>query len=679
MARALTLGNGHMLVGIDNNACVRDVYYPYIGLENHVSGASGTYTHRVGVFVDGRLSWLDDGSWQIDARTEAGSAVGVFTAKNETLGITLELRDVLYNERNVFLRRVAIMNERSEKREVKVFFAHQFRIGEDVRGATGFYDPRVDAIIHYKGQYSFLMNALVGKQKSFDDYTIGLFDIEGKLGSHLDAVDGMLSKNAIEHGSVDSVMGVTLEISQKTDAEIYYWLAAGSSITKLHEINEYVLEETPERIHRSAEAYWSAWTYKTQCNMNNVCNLRSVEPELQNLFNQSLLIVRAHTDNNGAIIASSDSEILNAGRDTYSYVWPRDAAVSALALDTAGYNDITKMFYRFCAEHLEPDGYLMHKYCADGSLGSSWHAWVRNGEPRLPIQLDETASVIFTLGKHFEIARDLEFIESLYNPFIEKAADFLVRHIDKKTGLPCDTYDLWEEKFGSSTYSAASVYGALIEASKLGHMLGKIDDAKRYRNVAESVRQAIFKHLFDKKMKMFVKHVEHKGDELVYDRTLDMSSFFGIFRFGVLPPQDGLLATAYKTVCDRLWVKGDIGGFIRYEGDNYYRKTDSPNPWIITTLWAAQYLIARARSSEDLEEAKKLLWWAHRFAYKTGVMPEQVHPETGHHLSISPLTWSHAEYVLTLYAYTHRAKNVPELRVVTDTKRERSAITEARR
>jgi len=60
MARAVTLGNGNLLVGLDYRGLVRDFYYPHVGHSNHVSGASGSYLHRVGVWVNGTLSWLTD-------------------------------------------------------------------------------------------------------------------------------------------------------------------------------------------------------------------------------------------------------------------------------------------------------------------------------------------------------------------------------------------------------------------------------------------------------------------------------------------------------------------------------------------------------------------------------------------------------------------------------------------
>ncbi len=46
-----------------------------------------------------------------------------------------------------------------------------------------------------------------------------------------------------------------------------------------------------------------------------------------------------------------------------------------------------------------------------------------------------------------------------------------------------------------------------------------------------------------------------------------------------------------------------------------------------------------------------LLEWAHRHALPSGIMAEQVNPFTSEPLSVSPLTWSHAEYILTVYSY----------------------------
>lgn len=651
MARALTIGNGNLLVGIDERAQVRDFYFPFVGHANQVSGASGTYTHRVGVWVDGTLRWLSDKSWEIKIKSDTDGASPTFVAHNTELGVTLSITDMVHNEHNVFLRKILVSNERSTRRTIKVFFGQEFRISESRRGDTAFYDPRVASIIHYKGHEAFLIHASLGEQ-SFTDYSVGLFGIENKEGTYLDAEDGELSKNPIEHGSVDSVIGLSNVFEGKSSAPLHYWIAVASSIQEVHRLHKVVLSERPERLIQSASDYWHAWINKESRDFS------SIEKPLQQLYNRSLLVIRMHADNRGGIIASSDSDILNQGRDYYSYVWPRDASMSGDALNRAGYFDTSERLFLFLSKLLEHDGYLMHKYRVDGVLGSSWHPWVRNGVSELPIQEDETALPIYTLARHYDFSKDLEFIESLFDSFIEPASDFMCGYIDEETGLPSSSYDLWEEKFGASTYTASAVYGALHGAAKISALLGKRENAEKYRNRAELIKQAILTHLYDVESQTFIKLVRHEGGKIVKDMTLDMSSLYAIVQFEVLPPFDVRVKNMVKAVETRLKVPTSFGGYMRYEGDNYYRtsKEAPPNAWCITTLWMAQYYIKSAHSRKDLSRAHDILLWIRDRANTGDILPEQIHPYTGAHLSTAPLVWSHAEFVITVDEYVKKYK-----------------------
>ena len=647
MARAVTIGNDSLLVGLDYRGQVRDLYYPYVGEANHVSGASGNFVHRIGVFVDGVLSWLDDPSWHITIGSDQRTGVGTMFAVNDQLGVTLASNDAVHNEQNVFVRNFILTNNRREKRECKLFLSQQFRISESRRGDTAYYDPRVKAIVHYKGNVAFLVNAFASGQQ-FTDFNIGLFGIEGREGTYMDAADGVLERNPIEHGSVDSVIGLTAEIMPQGSVMIDYWIVCGHSIPEVHELDEYVIKEKPDRLLESTEDYWRAWLKKEER------DLSMLPPPIQKLYERSLITMRVHADNHGGIIASSDTDMLHHGRDTYSYVWPRDAAVVALALDTGGYHDAAKRFYSFIAERIEPNGYLMHKYRTDGVLGSSWHPWLRNGKPQLPIQEDETAAVIYTLWQHYEQCRDLEFIESLYNPFVEPAAQFMCDYIEATTGLPQASYDLWEEKYGTSTYTASAVYGGLMAAARFALVLGKDQDARTYQAVAQRLQSAIMEVLYDDNLGMFVKHVTHDADgELEFDKTLDTSSFYGPILYEVADIDDPKIVKAAKTVEANLRVEANSAGYVRYQNDGYYRMRDaeSPNPWVITTLWMAQYHIKKAKRLKDLEPALALLEWTSSHATTGGVLAEQMHPHTRAHLSTAPLVWSHAEYVLAVDAY----------------------------
>lgn len=646
MSRSITIGNGNLLVGLDHRGQVRDFYFPYVGHANHVSGASGSYVHRIGVWVGGTLSWLSDPEWQIDITYTEYSGTSDIHAKNATLGVTLHITDGVHNEKNVFIRKVVITNERGSDSEIRLFFGQEFRITESRRGDTAFYDPRVRSVVHYKGHNAFLVYAMLSGV-AFSDYTVGLFDIEGKKGSYTDAEDGVLSRNPIEHGSVDSVIGLTFHAKAFESVTAHYWIAAGRSVHEAHALHLFVLDEMPEQLLESIERYWQAWTEK------DARTFGVLDARIVSLYKRSLAVIRVHADNRGGIIASSDSDMLNQGRDTYAYVWPRDAAIVTSALDRAGHVDVTQRFFTFMSQCMEPDGYLMHKYRVDGVLGSSWHPWVQNGISKLPIQEDETATVLRMLADHYTYAKDLEFVEALYNPFIERCADFMNDYIEHETGLPIDSYDLWEEKFGSSTYTASAVYAGLCGAAEISAILGKRENAKRYRSTADKIKQAILTYLYDVSSGTFIKSVRHEKGKLLYDKTLDMSSLFGIVFFGVLDVFDKRVETAFARTIERLKVSGPFGGFMRYEGDRYYKTSESapPNAWCITTLWVARYYIRRAKSEKELEQALGILKWTCDRATLSGILPEQIHPYTGEHLSTAPLIWSHAEFVITVDEY----------------------------
>lgn len=650
MARAVTIGNGNLLVGLDHRGQVRDFYYPYAGHANHVSGASGSYVHRIGVFVDGHLAWLDDPEWQISVGCDQDTLVGGFFAHHPRLEVSLASRDAVHNEQDVFLRSFTVTNESSQSRQIKLFISQQFRISESRRGDTGYYDPRVGAIVHYKGHHAFLVNAFHG-ERQFKEYNIGLFGIEGREGTFYDALDGVLERNPIEHGSVDSIVGVPCDLVGETSTEIKYWVACGHSIPEVHELDAYVLRETPDALITSTSHYWNAWLNKEPRDFS------PLSASIQELYERSLLTMRAHTDNRGGIIASSDTDMLHHGRDTYSYVWPRDAAIITHAFDRAGYDDLAQRFFRFMEECFEPGGYFMHKYRVDGVLGSSWHPWLRHDEARLPIQEDETALVIFMLWRHFAINHDVEYIESLYNTLIEPAANFMVEYVDAATGLPEPSYDLWEEKYGTSTYTTAATFGALMAASRFAMTLGKDEAARTYQSVAQRMRSALIEHLHDAETGSFIKQLwRDEAGELHRDTTVDSSSFFGVVLFDVLDIDDERIERAFAVVHDRLWVNAESEGYVRYEDDNYYKMqaAHTPNPWIVCTMWMAQYHIKKAKTVAELEPAMRLMEWTQSHATKGGVLAEQMHPQTREQLSTAPLVWSHAEFVITVQEYLEK-------------------------
>ncbi|TSC67461.1 MAG: glycoside hydrolase 15-like protein [Parcubacteria group bacterium Gr01-1014_72] len=650
MSRSFVLGNGSILVGLDAQGQVRDFYFPHVGLENHVRGK---FIHRIGVFVEGLVRWCNHPSWEMRVRSADDTFEARVVGVNRELQLELHFTTLVYNEKNIFLRHFTLKNLAGSERRVKLYLGHEFELYESHRGDTAYFDPMHHVLIHYKGRRVFLAN-MFHERGGFDDYTTGVFGVEGKEGSFRDAEDGMLSQNPIEHGRVDSVLGATVILPPHGNAELYYWLAVGESHREVIALNQYVLERTPAYLMNTTADFWRAWVNKYQF------SFYGLSPAIIALFRKSLFIVRAHADLEGGIIASSDGDIFQGGKDTYAYMWPRDASFAAEALDRAGDSNVARRFFEFSNSVISDDGYFMHKYRSDHSLGSSWHPWVREGKAVLPIQEDGTALILIALLKHYEISKDLEFIESIYNSFIKKAATFLVVYRDEKTRLPEPSFDLWEEKFGTHTFTAAAVYGALSAAARFAEILGKKTSEELYAGAAKEVGEAILKHLYDAKTGMFHKMITFgQGGVLVPDRTIDISSVYGIFAFGVLPPGDPRLADAFRRTLRALTVPTPVGGIARYEGDRYSATGAAVpgNPWILTTLWHARYQIALARDEKELAAARDTLEWVARHALPSGVLSEQLDPTTGAQLSAAPLTWSHAEFVLTVIAYLNRLED----------------------
>src|SRR6185312_8688673 len=126
------------------------------------------------------------------------------------------------------------------------------------------------------------------------------------------------------------------------------------------------------------------------------------------------------------------------------------------------------------------------------------------------------------------------FIQNLYHTFIAPCANFMCRFIDEQTGLPHASYDLWEEKFLTSTYTVCTVIAGLETAAKLATVIEQPDDAVRWKRTAESIRDNLDKlyHADGYFVKGFLLQ---ENCELQYDNTLDISSLYGAYMFAGLP------------------------------------------------------------------------------------------------------------------------------------------------
>lgn len=657
MPRDLPIGNGTLLASFDLDYQIRDFYYPRVGKENHALG----YPWRFGVWLDGAFSWLDRDRWTLERAYVPDTLVTAVTASSSGLPLRLHFNDTVDYEKNILLRQVRVRNLSDRPLQPRLFFHTDLNALENEIGDTVFFDPRNACLVHYKGPRYFMMSCATEAALGVSVFATGSKRHRGLEGTWRDAEDGELGGNPISQGAVDSVVGIPLSIAPGQEAVCHYWMAVGENYRAVEALHQFVVRSGPERLIARNIDYWRHWITAGARAFPGLPEL------LVERYRRSLLILRTQIDRGGAVLAANDTDIRQFNQDTYSYMWPRDGAIVAQALDRAGYGSLSQQFLEFCTQKaagysysasiLAETGFLMHKYNPDGSVGSSWQPWLEDEEMVFPIQEDETALVIWAIWHHYAVHRDIEAIRPLYSPFVEQAADFLLNFRDDKTGLPLPSYDLWEERRGVFTYTAATVIAGLRAAAELAALFQDEARAEACLNGAQDMKQAIDRHLYCPREGRYARGILFENGVQIRDATVD-SSLLGLVIFGGYDPLDPRIVQTVQAVEQRLWVQAGSGGLARYEDDGYQRalvREGIPgNPWIVCTLWLAQVRIAAARSPKELERAVPLLLWAAERALPSGVLPEQVHPLSGEFLSVSPLTWSHGTLVAAMLDYAEK-------------------------
>jgi GH15 family glucan-1,4-alpha-glucosidase len=577
-------------------------------------------------------------------------------------------------------------------------------------GDTVYYDPQLRSVIHYRKDRYIMTCFYVDGEQQTDEYATGTAGFGGAEGTYRDAEDGKLGNNPIAQGAVDSTIMCKVQVPAHGQRVVYLVLGCGFSYDDMETIHRFLHREGPQGVIDRTNAYWELWLAASRADFGKHEDTGLSEKVVE-LFKRSLLIVRTQIDNDGAIIAANDSDIMQFSRDTYSYLWPRDGAFVADAIDSAGFADVSRKFYQFCSDILSHRGMFLHKYNPDGTPASSWHPWVDvKGRPQLPIQEDETALVIWAVWRHYVRYRDIEFTRPIWVDLVRPAADFLVQFRDPDSKLPLPSYDLWEERYGVHAFTVATVYGGLQAAHEFAVAFGDTQRAQKYAKAAAEVREAFCKIMWSEEHGRFLRRVipedsdrtarlledviagrlprseeeirrkqakqSKEGDQPDADKPFEVAyesdfnidaSMFAIFTCGLLPVDDERVKQTMEKIEERLTVKTDVGGVARYEDDYYHQVTNDVervpgNPWFICTLWMADYRIAKATTVEELKEAVGYLEWVADRSLPSGVLAEQVHPETNAPLSVSPLTWSHATVVATLVQYLTKLEQLqPDL------------------
>jgi len=664
------LGNGHVLVCLDEAGSIAQIFYPNIDVGPHVrsfltgfqavdSNLSDTidqnpdsaFENKIETLTSGEkdtteVSWLVDENWTHQLRYIEGTAVISDSANNSALGLHVERTMAVHPDNDVFTTEIKVTNHRPTPVDCKHVVYAGFDIDNRKSNNCCFFDIEVSRQTFFStDRYATIL---------CDASVIG-FSSEK---SDIDGVD-----STFQNTSKGNFTGREYAIGQVSGAICYDFgrIEPGASIIQHMNLcfgrsleQVITLSNAIEKIGVSIKEIITWWR-KQPVHSDPGASLTIAS----SIYDRSLITLQLLTDGEtGSIIASPESDPDYQACGGYGACWPRDGAFIGHALDVAGRYEQARAFYDWTLRIQTPSGVWYQRYHMDGKLAPTWGL----------VQFDETGAVVWSICRHIQISGDSSYGQRVF-PQLIRACEYMHTRLDPETGLAPHTKDLWEERDGISTYACASTWAGFHELSTLAMRIGEHAAARRWASAADDLKSAIEKYLWDSSQERFlrgirtrissqdaarlrsepgyieadIREVDVAGRKqylLQNDTTIDTSILGLSIPFGVFAPDDPrMLATADAVA---KYLLSPVGGIRRYQSDPYR----GGNPWIICTLWLALQDIASGRK----ERAYDLYNWVLEHRTPLDLLSEQVDRVTGKPCWIVPLGWSHAMFILASQA-----------------------------
>lgn len=570
MSSKIRLSNGSLTATLDTNGQVAQLFYPSPSAGNHVGDRA--MHHKIGVYSEGAVHWLDDGAWKVSQTYYPGRLISRTIADNHWLDIRLEIRDFIDSELSVLARNIQIINLSGRRRQIKLYLHQSFIInGNPSTSDTAQYLPAgavkgltQPAIAHYGDQAAFVITASCCQANaSFRDFSIGHFGTYGGnyySGVWCDAADGTLSGNLVEQGQTDSIVGFDFILPPHDSCFANYQLAAAPTVTQaVKTLQKYLHEGNELRCRKTAE-YWLNWLQPAVDVIKH-----DIAPDYRYAAIDALLSAKSAVTDNGAVIAQH-----NNGESIAPAASPTVAAAVAATMAKLGMGVEAGRIYDFYTKVVAESPALWPTYTADGQPSSTGYSWQQLDDDVVrPIRLVDTAAMLLSLGSTISLVSGSKQPSAEWKKRWTKLgkplADFLSDYIDPITKLPKPSYHLWDRDIATTTFDVAIVYGALLAASSVAELVRDVDDTIKYRTVTDDIRDNA-SIMWNSSKNYFYRSVLRHGDRLTYDRAIASDSLLGVQLFGLFG--DSLVAAAQTTleqehICNN-------GTYLRFDGDNIH-------------------------------------------------------------------------------------------------------------
>lgn len=540
----------------------------------------------------------------------------------EILNTYFELKilqtDFVCSDKNVLIKRYKIKNKNNIDLQIS-FLIHSGLITNENNQVSGYF--KNNTLFQYMHDYTFAIysNKTINNSQINNNAT----NIEEGIIGDKDYI-GMSNDSSI---SFD--LGV-LKPNEEIEFCIYVNINHGAEIktteAKIEEIKKIDYKKELDKTKR----YWEKYVKEHDTIKLPNSNTKYME-KIEKIYKRTILLYPLLTNHlTGGISAAIeiDEERTKCGR--YSYCWPRDGIFITNALDILGMEKETEKFYKtFCKTTQSKNGMWEQRFYTDGTLAPCWG-----------YQIDETASVVYGVYNHYEHTNNLKFLKDTLK-MCENATKYLKKYTqDLLEGKEEEykSYDLWEENEGIHTYSLAAIFSSFEVMIKIYEKVKpefkenrlKIEKIEKeliiLKEYLVKIKDYILKNLYDNNKKSFIRNKDGK---------IDISLLGLVTPFKVFAPKEKKILNTIEKM--DLSIRTYTGGYLRYEGDNYV----GGNPWIISSLWMANYYI----EAGNKKKARECFEFVVKTATEHGFLAEQIDNSTMQAKWVIGLGWSHAMFI----------------------------------
>jgi GH15 family glucan-1,4-alpha-glucosidase len=416
--------------------------------------------------------------------------------------------------------------------------------------------------------------------------------------------NGTLKDNtSVTATNVSAAFDQNVNVAAGTSQYVYFYVAIGSSLSSVDSICDTARAQTG--------SYWFSNTSSSYASWFSGKSVPSfTDSDLTTLYKRNLVMIKnsirpGTTTSDGAMPAATNPM-------AYGYkIWARDSAVTAMALDAAGFTTEGATYWNWLAA----------RQSSDGTFHTCFSLWDNTNQNFVEPENDSIGMFLIGVYKHYLKTGNATFLSSIYGS-VKLSANYIMNNISSTTGFGPADKSIWEEGSDAEyyAYTQAAYAMGLKCAALIATVEGDTSLADSYNGSGSTILTAINRDdtssvpgLWNVTNGYYDRCVNTDGTV----NTVEDSSTNILFALGAIDVNSSR-ASSHITKLETDIAK-DTYGLPRYSNDTFYYTSQwSPSgnealeaspSWPQMTMWDSVY---QSYSGNTAKAYNMLEWFKHR-------------------------------------------------------------------